>query len=159
MIEGTRAGEESHPFGFDAARVERWLAHVGNPDARRFSGLVGALHYHRMPRDLFKSVPPHLDLDENARQHFESLWMDDRKYIDLKMLLHDWSNDPLFFDDSEAQRRIAVAQQVAVAEVMGWRGQDGIQHRRANDVMWRFLADSGIYERVMVAFGLSEVRS
>jgi hypothetical protein len=65
---------------------------------------------------------------------------------DLKMLIHDWSRDPLFFEDASLQRRIVDEQVKALTAITSGES--------IATVMPRFLRDSGLYRRVLASVGL-----
>jgi hypothetical protein len=67
------------------------------------------------------------------------------KESEYKMLFHDWSADPLVFEDSNFQKKIEAAQFQAIREL---NGDDSV-----NEVVARFLVRSGIYERFSKSIG------
>ncbi|NBX76730.1 MAG: hypothetical protein EBQ92_09265 [Proteobacteria bacterium] len=66
----------------------------------------------------------------------------DSENTELKMLFHDWSKDPLFFEDLNQQEIIRKAQVKAVKEL---KKKDG----DIQTIMTDFLTESGIYEATL----------
>lgn len=64
------------------------------------------------------------------------------EHQEAKMLFHDWSKDPLFFDDVEAQATIREAQIQAVKSLKN-------QSSEISTIMRKFFIQSGLYESVL----------
>jgi hypothetical protein len=66
------------------------------------------------------------------------------EHEEVKMLFHDWSKDPLFFDSPEKQATLREAQIRAVRE---------LKQKDANirNIMRTFFNQSGLYESVLLS--------
>ena len=64
-------------------------------------------------------------------------------HTELKMLIHDWTKDPLVFKNPKLIKKITVEQIRAIRRI---REIERMNQREINEVMHDFLVDSGLYE-------------
>ncbi len=72
------------------------------------------------------------------------------RHLEVSMLVHDWSNDPMLFDRPEALARVEAEQLRGLRRLE--KGDD------VGVVMKDFLQDSGLFETVLNSFGLKRGR-
>jgi len=89
------------------------------------------------PYEIQRRLKPH---------HRLLLRMRSRRHEELKMLVHDWTKDPLFFGDNDKQNQILAAQMQALDKI--FRLEAPVK------VVREFLISSGLYEWVPSSLGL-----
>ena len=141
-------------YGISSSAFTSWhRSHSDTPiaslwyDAQRSTGAVGDSPHTLSVSDSIEQAPTHL------RSAIRSLGTG--KLVDLirenealKMLIFDWSNDPLFYKSPRALEAIEEAQKAALTSLRG-------QNITSEDVMIEFVRTSGIQEAVARSLGLS----
>ncbi len=130
-------------LGFSADRFEAWFngASRENPAER-----VSSAWYNQSWYDLF--LEPRTP---EARKALQKIGGDEFQALaehagELKMLLFDWSKDPLFFDQPAKLKSIAKLQARGLVRLS--RGE------APSSVMRDFLLDSGIYQDTLLSIGV-----
>ena len=152
-------------YGIPKERIRRWLAQKKNKDA--VSSAVASVWYNQDWADVLAGAAPEVKkaLDPDSSKLIEKMsfgiygalrrgWIksplakrltNENNRTELKMLVHDWSNDPLVFEDETFQKRIIAHQVRALA-----RFQEG---ETINVLVSDFLVDSGLYAAVSNSIG------
>ncbi len=126
-------------MGISQERIKSWLEekYQGN-----YKKALKDNWYQKTWPEVISKAPSELrsELGFFKRQRFSA--RNDSEHTELKMLFHDWSKDPLFFEDLRHQESIRKAQVKAVKEL---KEKDA----DIQTVMVDFLTESGIYEAVL----------
>jgi len=126
-------GLENNSFGIPVKRFLDWVSQQTDPDRAMVE-----TWYNRPWRALLKSADP------RVRSALGNIFLKigyrsrTRENQELKMLVHNWGNDPLIFDDPTLKEKIVAAQVEAIARVKTWED--------VNTVMKNFLDKSGLRE-------------
>jgi len=80
-------------------------------------------------------------------------FMDDHQA--LKMLFHDWSNNPLFFENKKAQEKILKWQLKAIDNMVSIKPSKN-ELMKIPSIMSDFLIESGLYDEVMKTLGMGK---
>jgi hypothetical protein len=100
-------------YGIGEKRISNWLKRVqGNPSGSP-AQRMGESWYNQNVHALLSLAPDDLNevLTDEGREKLKSISEENRE---VKMLLFDWSNDPLFYDKPKALEKIRFAQQVGI---------------------------------------------
>lgn len=145
MLGAIQGAMLSNDFGIPQETMRRWLAERTGAETDAPEA-VAKLWYGRSWPELFAqaSTPVRRELGWWTRTKLR--WNPGSAHIELKMLVHDWSDDPLVFDDEAFKARLIGEQKRALARIR--RGES------INRVMGDFLMDSGLYEAVSRSLGL-----
>jgi hypothetical protein len=126
-------------MGISQEKIKSWLEehYQGN-----YKKALKDNWYQKTWPEVISKAPSELrsELGFFNRQRFSA--RNDSEHTELKMLFHDWSKDPLFFEDLRRQESIRKAQVKAVKELKEKDADIQI-------VMVDFLTESGIYEAVL----------
>jgi hypothetical protein len=126
-------------MGISQEKIKSWLEenYQGN-----YKKALKDNWYQKTWPEVISKAPSELrsELGFFKRQRFSA--RNDSEHTELKMLFHDWSKDPLFFEDLRQQESIRKAQVKAVKEI---KEKDA----DIQTVMVDFLTESGIYEAVL----------
>jgi len=132
-------------YGISQDRMSRWIKKY---DVKwNVPQMIAATWYNRSWEVLFKNAPAEI----RSRINVFRKWRLPQRYQDndeVKMLLFDWSRDPLFFDKPDQIERIQRAQVQAWKQLM-----KNPQNRYA--ILKNFLLESGLYRTVMSSIGIS----
>lgn len=148
MVNSAQKALISGHLGFPASRQKKYF--------QTFPNILdlSAAWYQPDTFPEISELPTHLkDLfedDPTLRERFMNVCAD---HLEAYMLIHDWSKDPLFFDDPEYLKRVAHLQRT----ILEMRKVYGL-----GDVGWftqKFLRESHIYERVLKSVGIDVTTS
>ena len=141
-------------YGVPKETIRRWLAGQKN---KKFPGvaLIAACYHQEWPR-LFAEASPDVKkatygFGSQRQQRLtrrltkQRLTEQGKGHAELKMLVYNWSNDPLVFEDEAFQKRIVEQQ----ARALG-RFQSG---EPVNELVSDFIVDSGLYDAVSRSIG------
>lgn len=130
-------------YGILPEQIQNWRKVQGF--TREFSSRVAETYYNHDWETVFANAPieiqPRLSFGNRLLLKFISY-----RNIEIKMLLHNWSNHPLFFEDRQKQGRILIAQRYALEKVLAMQG--------LQTAVREFLIDSGLYEWIPGSLGL-----
>jgi len=157
-------------WGITKESAQRWITHIGEPDSDLLSVEMAKLHY-QWPIDKYLArIPKEFNLDQNfidkLKIHIISDDMEKRN-LNIKMVLHDWSNDTLYFANPDAQKSIRNAQLKAIQSLNRFNsdyvnyGHDNHQSQFDSwllTITKDFLLESGIYHDVLESVGLKAKR-
>ncbi len=151
----------SGDYGVPKEKIKRWLAKGGTeanaPDA------VSASWYNQDWPGLLAGAGPDvkkaLEGDGSRLQKrlpIRRLMEQSERHAELKMLVHDWSNDPLVFEDGAFQKRIIAQQARALRRFRSLRApsrRPEAKYDPINVIVSDFLVDSGLYDAVWRSIG------
>ncbi|MGE3974131.1 MAG: hypothetical protein AB7F59_06355 [Bdellovibrionales bacterium] len=130
---------------FSTSNLWNWYQHQTENLQRDMFEVVENTWYRKPFKQLYQELHPGLKphLSFITRRKFEFYgW----KTESIKMLLYDWTSDPLFWNDSAAQTRILQSQQRALTRL-----KTEYNYLR---VIADFAKESGLWERVTGSFGM-----
>lgn len=111
------------------------------------------LQYNGDWNDLYKDCPRNLksllslsDIENLKAQ--TDISNTQSRHTELKMLIYNWSEDPLLSKHPQLKRRVRAAQIAAIKKLKGQTAKS------VNEIMRPFLLESGLYERVLNSLGL-----
>lgn len=158
ILDGLQATFEDRHFGIENDRIQRWLA--ADP-RRRLPERMRATYFNEKDFDqLLARAPAVLRrqmADPFQLEKFQELTQFSEGF---NMLLHDWSKDPLFFDQPEKIERILKAQLEALDWIMHRFGAtpgvplNDYQLQLSHSRLCRFLLDSGVFETYGASVGV-----
>ncbi len=123
-------------YGLDKSRIKTWLGERSAPEA------VGKSWYNRPWEELLQSASS--EVKGQLKPRLVKVLASKKNttaHVEIKMLVHDWSDDPLVFGDVALEKKITGAQARALARL-------NPSLENLSIVMHDFLIDSGLYERV-----------
>lgn len=131
-------------YGITPERFERWLRVQSVAEIPPAKTIARTYHNHAWS-EVFANAPgemhQRLGLWEKSLLRISSY-----RHSELKMLIHDWGNDPLFFDDFDKRERILTEQRYALERILRFEG--------TTRVVRDFLIDSGLYEDIPASIGV-----
>ncbi len=155
VLSSIQRGLLSKNYGFSSESMLAWIAERGIAKNDKFGirQLLEASWYGQKYSYLLRHLPsylrPVLGGTLVARKNILRLRMLDPGNHAIKMLLHDWSLDPLFYGDENAVERLKEEQRRALTRVL----KEGASLRAA---IWNFIHFSGLLERVAATFYLQK---
>lgn len=151
ILDAIQYGMVTGDFGITDTQYERWFSHHSLNPHGNLSALIREQWYNQGRAPEITAAPAHIEkllpsgffsrpqwalaISKHAKEHEE-----------LAMLVHDWNGHVLFFEDLQAQERMARAQARALLRLD--QGMD------VGLVMPFFLNESGLEERVARSLGL-----
>lgn len=121
-------------YGIAKEKMKRWLAARSNGGTAQ---AVARTWYAQPWPDLLESAPSQVKAELGWLFTYKLKRMSE-DHIELKMLVHDWANTPLLFENAALQQRVVAAQCRALSRLR--------RHETENAVMRDFLYESGLYE-------------
>lgn len=161
ILDGVQAKMINQDFGITEARMEKWLKQVAkNPSLKRVPEKIADLLYQKDWFDLAELASPKVKDELRSNGLLSNLFtrLNLRKSSiynkQLKMLVHDWSKDPLFFDKPGKIRKIEEAQVAALRRI-----REEVKVHKYNDpvlagIMQDFFEDSGLMVDVFKSIGV-----
>jgi len=142
-------------YGTPRATIEEWHDKVigtkGSPSkiARRQGEVLSGLHFNRDTDTLLAEPPQELmaSLTPNVRRGMRE--KADEQYS-LKLLVHDWSKDPVISSQPGLAATIVTAQKAALAKL----DKDGFESNMG--IIKTFVKDSGLYDVYSESLGMRE---
>jgi len=122
-------------YGISKKMMKNWIRE--NPGL--ISSEISATWYDRPWKELWKSAAPEVSKEVGWLTDLR-LKLDQSQRQELKMLVHNWSNDPLLFEKPATQKRIVAAQLAAIRKL-----KKSVSPKW-NAIMREFLLDSGLYD-------------
>ncbi|MEK6705391.1 MAG: hypothetical protein AABZ06_06340 [Bdellovibrionota bacterium] len=135
-------------FGVPKEQMEAWIKSRSTGSITDVPRLLGDAWYNKDWVQLWDKTPNHPELA------FNKLKKSGENHTELKMLIHDWSKDPLFFNDPVIQKMIAIEQNRALTRLNETDPKITDLDTHINTIMRDFLLDSGIYEKVLRSLGV-----
>lgn len=138
-------------YGISEERIRNWIQDFYPPalssqdHENALVRRVAMTHYNHDWAAVFAHAPIEIRPRLDFRNRFLLRGLSHRK-LELKMLLHDWGNHPLFFDDRQKQARILTAQRYALEKILAMQG--------LQTAVREFLIESGLYEWIPGSLGL-----
>jgi hypothetical protein len=132
------------------AKVE----HAVNPRgyvAKKQGQVLAGLHYNRPVKSLLLEAPAALQglVTAGAKNNLQS-W--ESQNYGLKMLVHDWSRDPVIAKQPRLVKQVLKAQQAGLQALGALRGND---LEKSFTVVRQFVKDSGLYQAYGTSIGMS----
>ena len=153
VLNGIQWQMNNNEFGISADQIRKWRGHLPWGDVK---SRVSELSYNRHPDTLIAKAPKSVlaALTDNAKAYLNKQMITKGvqrvtrldKNKELKMLLHDWSHDTLFFDNPPFQQKILEAQVKAVKKL-------DAKIPSPLNIVQEFLWESGIAQAVAESMG------
>ncbi len=143
VLNGIQGRMVSGDYGVSDARLKKWL---GFRDPREAM-------FDAMPNGEWKDVISAMPSELSESTAWLKRYIRHQEYKEnhgLKMIFHDWSKHPLFFDRPANLKKILAEQQAAIRELKEGTNPD--------EVIRRFLLKSGLYEDVLGSVGVKVTR-
>ncbi len=145
ILDSIQYAMETKDFGMSEQTIKAWLKQQGWFKKRA------------LVKTWFNGFWPALVMSTHSEIKKILSWKDwyflrkiSKRNQELKMLIHDWSNDPMFFQNPEAQARILQEQKNALKLIL--ENQSPIP-----DVMKNFMLKSGIFEETAASLGMKVI--
>ncbi len=155
ILSSIQTGMKSQRYGFSPEEISNWMTSRGvrlDNIAKIEETLEGTWYKHSY-RELFKRTPGYLRavLGGPIRRFFKyaSLRLNSNGNQAVKMLLYDWSSDPLFHGDSQAKEKLMQEQQKALQKYFN-------QGEMLSLVVREFIWESGVLDRIAKGFNLEK---
>lgn len=132
-------------YGISHERIKAWLQTV-LPDGGNPARAIRNAWYGRPERELLSAAPADLREAIEAAHLTDFLQSTDEVNKEFKFLLHDWSNDPLFYDDQAMLNRLRAAQIDAILRIGAV--EPGKRVGTLRETVADFLISTGLAERV-----------
>jgi len=145
-------------YGTPRATMEEWHKQVVGTGgshaqiAERQGKVLISLHFNRRIRGLLEEAPADIKASITPKVRKGLLDKADDQYS-LKLLVHDWSKDPVISSKPGLATRVVAAQKVALAELdkNGFEGSDMNMRTIAT-----FVRESGLYDTYSESLGMRE---
>ena len=137
MLNAVQAAMTSESYGVPLPQMKRWLE-LYRP-GRSSGGAISETFYNQPLKNLLKSLNPEIKNAFGLVGRLKIKGAVEQNQA-VKMLLFDWSKDPLLFENPALQQKVFQAQLSAVRDFGGGA--------RANQVLRSFLLDSGLYDEL-----------
>jgi len=144
FLDALQARMVSRDYGLPRERIERWLDR--RPDPYWVPNDLGALVALRDWPDMVSRLPKHLEQFKPWLKNIETESALLKQHQEIKMLIHDWSKDPLVSDVP------GFAELVAFQQARGMRRLEAGEPPLA--VVQEFLRASKLYETVRQSIGM-----
>ena len=148
-MDGAQHALTTGRLGITTEEYERYLARV--PESISMSQWVGSLWY-RAPTRERSRIGQFLSHHPSLLRRVEEWGTAARPNLEIYLLTHDWSLDPLFFGDAPAIRRIYDSQ---VRALEGLRRVTN--ETELGQLMRTFAIESRLYERTLRSVGVEPV--
>jgi hypothetical protein len=149
FLNGVQQSMNSGNYGIPREQIGRWLADVHES---RIASRIANVWYGQSVNTLFQRATPPIQAKFGegaaalaAREKILDA-MTGRK--EVKMVLFDWSSDPLVFENPALAEKIIAEQLRAIDRILT------TPEPNVNDIISDFLVDSGLYAEVMRSLGV-----
>lgn len=156
-VNAVQKGVLTASYGLSRTALERWHeANVGALTGRpgeivyRQNLALTRLHYQKPVDDALGEIPA--ALTPLASQAEATIRANGDKIYGLKMLVHDWNNDPALADDPGLQAHVLSVQKAELAELGGRPMSEPELHALVKD----FVSRSGLYEAFAKSLGMRD---
>lgn len=159
VLDGLQATFEDRHFGLGPDRIRRWLA-AGKPHTP-ISQRIREAYFNEKDFGRLLARAPEVLRQQMAEPYQQARFQELVRYSEgFNMLLHDWSKDPLFFDQPQKLEHILKMQLEAWDWI--WHQSGAAPRKPLNDSqLWlaharlcRFLLDSHIFEEYGASLGV-----
>jgi hypothetical protein len=150
LLDGLQYSMNTRDYGISKEQMAEWLDHQKPITGTSISGAITGSWYNKLWSDLFRIAPADLQAKlnsptgENLRKILQDSGTSNRE---LKMLVFDWSNDPLFWKNPKLLEKIRRQQLRAIDRVEKGKGD-------MNEIMSDFLINSGLYAETLKSVGV-----
>lgn len=145
VLDAIQEAMVSRSFGWSGPesldRFQRWF--LSHPHKKSVGDIVADAYYNQGWDQLFRRAPSKVKLLGSwIISPFKG-----RRNREIKMLFHNWANDPLVFENPSLQKQITDAQIMALKKLQ--------INRNPNRVVKEFLVDSGLFREVLQSIGVN----
>jgi hypothetical protein len=138
-------------YGLPRSSVAEWHAANVSGGIQGQNAALEKLHYNRPIVYLLADAPAALK-PSLTPEVTERLKANAPKFYGLKMLVHDWSRDPVLAGKPALQAHVVAAQQKGLAAL----GGASVDENRMHAIVKTFAAESGLYEAFATSMGMDE---
>ncbi|MEK6704467.1 MAG: hypothetical protein AABZ06_01635 [Bdellovibrionota bacterium] len=152
LLDALQFRMNTQSYGVSREQMLQWLERQEIQEIqeiKEFPYLLAKAWYNQEWSNLFQSAPEKIKakLSESAKKRIIK-WSEDHQ--ELKMLVFDWLNDPIIFNNPELKAKIISEQSKAIDLLL--KGND------INDLVSDFLVESGLYGQVLKSVGVDVLK-
>ena len=139
-------------YGVSGELMGLWFEHNRRPS--QVANAIGELWYNRPWEEMLNSIPDELKriVDDDLINKLQQAYP---RHYEVKMLLHNWSNDPLLFNNPSLKRKIIEQQVKALKQFQGLPFNESWHiHSLMRETVAGFVEQSGLYDLALKAVGV-----